>query len=152
MREIKFRVWDKQKQKMWVEAVDIKDAISNLLDDDINWLQYTGLKDKNGIEIYEGDILKQTFGRHYWIYRVQQSTSEQFGNNLWAIQLKNNLTTNKIEVGEYDAVYTYQEQEAEPSSWNHCPSGRYTEVIGNIYQNPEYATMQRKDLKPNEQE
>ena len=62
MREIKFRCWyDKRMHK--VVDIDFSYKRINLLGADIIsfeqgiLMQYTGLKDKNGKEIYEGDIL-----------------------------------------------------------------------------------------------
>jgi len=45
-REIKFRVWDKATNEMYYQDIG-GDCL----------MQYTGLKDKNGKEIYEGDII-----------------------------------------------------------------------------------------------
>ena len=111
MREIKFRAWDKEDKKMssnWC-ALNILKAIDEGRNKDIKVLmQYTGLKDKNGKEIYEGDILKGD----------------------WSI-------VDDIEVGEvefYGGVFRFKPA-GQPLSYGYYL--KECEIIGNIYENKE---------------
>ena len=59
MREIKFRAWDK-KLKIMSTPFTLLEAFHDyfLLTTDMDVMQYTGIKDPTGKEIYEGDIVK----------------------------------------------------------------------------------------------
>ena len=62
MREIKFRAWDKEEQEMldWDKFFNLD--IAQVFESKGSWgiypMQYTGLKDSHGNEVYEGDILE----------------------------------------------------------------------------------------------
>jgi uncharacterized phage protein (TIGR01671 family) len=119
MREIKFRAWD-EKFKMMNEVIvmDFDSRKVNLHPDynhqsyfkDVVLMQYTGLKDKNGVEIYEGDILKYCF---------EMEREEDNDEGQGVVVFKNGMfTVEKMEY--YQALSDYK-----------------TDVIGNLHENPE---------------
>ena len=111
-REIKFRVWSTYKSDMPGKMIRLGyDTIGMLSDlkDDKHWkvMQFTGLKDKNGKEIYEGDIVVCSF---------EQSTPEVVEYGGWS--------SNAV----HD-VYGYV--------FNASAENDTLIVIGNIHENPE---------------
>ena len=57
-REIKFNIWDNGVMDYNYDIEDIIDFQMNIDFNNCVFLQYTGLKDKNGVEIYEGDVIE----------------------------------------------------------------------------------------------
>lgn len=79
-------------------------------------VQFTGLTDKNGVEIYEGDVVVNGYGR------VCEITWHKFAARFDCEFIKDNSTNSGV-----DRSYGFRPQE-----WGFC-----IEVIGNVHQNPE---------------
>jgi uncharacterized phage protein (TIGR01671 family) len=138
MREIKFRAWDIKEKRMlnWDKepylsffigdyGVILKNAFdkSNLNSGGkVELMQFTGLKDKNGVEIWEGDIVK-TKDKYYPIKVVSYTATiinEHDGDwDEWYCGFDLTLAG-----GEYSVLH-------------YRLSADDIKVIGNIYENPE---------------
>ena len=92
-REIKFRAWDKEEKRMVVDIkIDHKITINEYIrriQEFYILMQYTGLKDKNGVEIYEGDILFEKWDR-YLNYEPGCKTTVKWEYDRWNINAPQN--------------------------------------------------------------
>mgnify|MGYP001221606843 CR=1 FL=1 len=137
-REIKFRAWDKVEKEMieWSELRKLHASLSYIeeserLDARI-LMQYTGLKDKNGKEIYEGDIVE--FSDKWEWYRCKYGISMMFakseeGDRYKKIKAAYEAEPMERRVVQFDPYDSYGLSKVDLES--------YWEIIGNIYQNPE---------------
>lgn len=118
----KFRAWDKETKTMNGMAEIYRNRNQEIelhpRDENIILMQSTGLFDRNGKEIFEGDIVKRyrsPFFKAKWEYRIEIVIKEEarlllgekYGKNFWTIPF-------------------------------HSPFAKSVllEVIGNIYENP----------------
>lgn len=137
MRPIKFRAWDKEKKEM-IEPMDLygwSGFLSNpeQFDADLAFMQFTSLLDKNGKEIYEGDIVRL----HCFNHNLITATIEWLDD---AAKFIPHIHDKKIKV-DGGTSHGKMEDMKTVHSWagsHSCFSfERYTEVIGNIYENPD---------------
>lgn len=113
----KFRAWSKNKKVMsevkkinfWSEELDTV-AFEGKSLEDVELMQATGLKDKNGKEVFVGDIIKCTRGCPHEVYLEKEYGGKYIGG-MPAVYLKGLL---------------------EGYAWTGAE-----EILGNIYENPE---------------
>ena len=118
MREFKFRGWNNKIQFMskpfrFGQVLNFNDQIIKSLSKDEIVMQFTGLKDKNGVDIYDGDYLSNN-------YNAKGVVS--FVNGMFVVK------------------FTYEEtlltKDGETAYFRLCTVNLITDIIGNIYENP----------------
>ena len=139
MREIKFRAWDRAFKTMvdvtvlewhrhatnlrYIKGMNLVEEVQDGgglgLDERFVLMQYTGLKDKNGIEIYEGDIVD-------YVAVVTRGMGGKWNEETAVVKYK----TRESRIHGYEA-YWWPFHE-----FNGCHH-KDVEVIGNIYENSE---------------
>ena len=112
MEKIKFRAWSKTKQCI-INWENIKDNLSNFINnDDYILMQYTGLKDENVKEIYEGDIISfSDLSISFTVAHIYFEKGCFYADD-------------KCPIGNVSLGYLVN-------------NNRNVEVIGNIFENPE---------------
>ena len=137
MRDIKFRAWDKTNNRMRLNLAEdgffispnngnivTPDNYSLYFGDRLILLQYTGILDKNGNEIYEGDIIEKRYDTPF----VKERLSKARG---------------VVEYGTFSLLEELGEVKRSVTGWfiefedksGKIPVTNEFEVIGNVYEN-----------------
>lgn len=121
MREIKFRAWDRIDNEMNYDNFDLpimefNEGIRDMQEERYELMQFTGLHDKNGKEIYEGDIVRL----------CSQYETDDPVDSMHKIYFKNG----SFRCCFHDMILNEKVCTGKEGNWN-------MEVIGNIYENPE---------------
>ena len=134
MRTIKFRAWDKEKKIMWLphDLYDISSLHLYSTDDgkyelpNVIPMQFTGLQDKKGKDIYEGDVIKT-----YCEITNREIIGEIEYADKWCtfyLGAKNDYGCGMASDSVFQWYYSQEEK---------TEGDVLAEIIGNIHENPE---------------
>ena len=136
MRPIKFRAWDKEKKDWLHNTKPFLDAYeASLYISDLELMQFTGLLDKNGIEIYEGDLIRN----HKKASEYSSDPSAEW-IDIWEVFWNEERFIYELRGEKYSCT---------PWLWSETINSdgkRCCEVIGNIYENIKKKETEEKCL------
>ncbi len=126
-RVIKFRAWGDRNKVMTTPYIWLNDENlvgQSMISAPSHVMQFTGLIDKNGVEIYEGDITKTVSEMLRPFDRSVKTRTGEYVTKFREIEYK----TSKSSFGFVDSCMTGISQKH---------ATKWLEVVGNIHENPE---------------
>lgn len=154
MREIRFRAWDADTNQMLPNvgayggvACFMEGGWGALVTKDLPLMQYTGLKDKNGMEIYEGDIVRAVHRSDEgggW-YSDHKETGVVYFDKHWGVKFDCRDHTQRTADGWQRAAYSWEAKDMEHWSDYESAVRDYlnVEIIGNVYEHPNLLTNEK---------